>query len=394
MSSNGRPTAGDSLRVALLSPCFWPEVRRGAERVVRDLADGLIATGHRPRLITSHPGRPSRTVENGLPITRHWRPPGARLDRRRYEAYLTHAPFSYLSLRLGNDDIAQAVHSPDAVAAARWTRRTGKPSVFSYMGIPDHRGLMMRRQRLGLTLRAIDGCSAVTALSDGVAREFERWLGVEARVIYPGVDLGRFHTGWELAESPTIFSAAAIEEPAKRIPLLVDAFRLLRRRTPSLRLVLSRPLDPGLAERFERENPDVELADMGRQGEGLPRAYGEAWAVALPSLGEAFGLVLVEALASGTPVVASNVGGMAEIVDSDAIGRVFDGHEPEALARALEEALELAEDPGTLAACRSRADDFSIGRSVERHLELYRELLGRPAATVARPDATSAGLTS
>ena len=343
---------------------------------MRDLADGLVAQGHRPRLITSHPGLPSRTVEDGLPITRHWRPPEGWLRRRGYEYYLSHVPLSYLSLRLGSDDIAQATHSTDAVVAAQWTKRTGKPSIFSYMGIPDRRGLTMRRRRLDLTRRAIDGCTAVTALSEFVAHEFERSLGVEARVIEPGVDLTRFRTGWQRAEQPTIFTAAAIDEPAKRIPLLVETFRLLRRRRPTTKLVLSRPLDPRVSERFERENPDVELVDMGGEGERLPRAYGEAWVCVLPSTGEAFGLVLVEALASGTPVVASNLGGMAGIVNSDRIGRLFDGERPEDLARALDGALELAEDPGTVEACRARAADFSVERSVERYLELYRELLG------------------
>jgi hypothetical protein len=42
------------VKVALLSPVFWPEVRRGGERFVRDLADGLLERGHAPRLITSH----------------------------------------------------------------------------------------------------------------------------------------------------------------------------------------------------------------------------------------------------------------------------------------------------------------------------------------------------
>ena len=94
------------MRVALLSPCFWPEVRRGSERFVRDLADGLIARGHEPRLITSHAGRPSRAVEDGLPVVRHWRPPARRLRAREYEDHLTHVPFSYLELRAGRDDVA------------------------------------------------------------------------------------------------------------------------------------------------------------------------------------------------------------------------------------------------------------------------------------------------
>jgi hypothetical protein len=118
------------VNVALLSPCFWPEVTRGAERIVHELAHGLIARGHEPRLITSHPGRPTSTVEDGLPILRLPRPPAGRLARRRYEDYPTHAPLSYLALRRGNDDVATAVHTFDALAAARWGERTGRPSVF------------------------------------------------------------------------------------------------------------------------------------------------------------------------------------------------------------------------------------------------------------------------
>jgi len=53
-----------------MNPCYWPEVRRGAERFVRELANGLIERGHRPRLITSHPGRPSNRVEDGMAVLR------------------------------------------------------------------------------------------------------------------------------------------------------------------------------------------------------------------------------------------------------------------------------------------------------------------------------------
>src|SRR5204863_3420035 len=55
------------VRIALLHPCFWPEVRRGTERVIRELADGLLARGHEPVLITSHPGETLRNLEDGLP---------------------------------------------------------------------------------------------------------------------------------------------------------------------------------------------------------------------------------------------------------------------------------------------------------------------------------------
>ena len=364
---------GDGLKVALLNPCFWPEIRRGSERVARELADGLIARGHRPRLITSHPGPPSRRVEDGLPIMRHWRPPEGRLRRRMYEPYLTHVPFSYASLRLGDDDIAQALYVTDAQAAARWTRVTGRPSVFSYMGIPDHAGVTERRRRLHLTLQAVSGCSAVTALSRHAADEFRRWLGVEARVIHPGVDLDAFGPGPERAEAPTVFFAADPTEPRKRAGLLVEAMRLARRERPAARLVLSRPRDAARAEELLEDG--VELADVDDR-DALAHAYATSWVACLPSFNEAFGLVLVEALACGTPVVATDDSGMREIVEGrEEIGRLFEGDRPEDLARALLEAFELVGYARTAEACRRRAEDFSVERSVERHLELYRELL-------------------
>lgn len=371
----GADSPGGGLRIALLSPCFWPEVRRGGERIARELADGLIERGHRPRLITSHPGRPMRSVEDGLPIVRNWRPPDGRLRRRRFEDYLTHVPFSYLSLMRGDDDIAQALYPTDALAAARFTERTGRPSILSYLGVPDHPGLTSRRLRLDVTLRAVAGCSAVTALSRTAADAFRRWLGVEARTIYPGVDLQAFRPAPERAAAPTIFCAAAADEPRKRVPLLIAAFGLVRRERPDARLLLSRPRDPALADRLRASEDGIELVDPAERPAELAPVYGRAWVSALPSIGDSFGLVLVEALACGTPVVGSASHAIPEVIDRDAIGRLFEGDDERALARALLETLELALDPATAAACRARAEDFSTERCVAAHEALYRELL-------------------
>ena len=145
----------------------------------------------------------------------------------------------------------------------------------------------------------------------------------------------------------------------------------MRRECPQARLVLNRPGEAGALP----PAPGVVFADLDDRA-ALAEAYATAWVSALPSTDEAFGLVLAEALACGTPCVGSNQGGIPEVVDRPEIGRLFDGDDPRRLARALLETLELAGDPATAGACRARAEDFSTDRCTERYLELYRELLG------------------
>lgn len=353
------------MNVAILGPADWPEMRRGGERYARELGAGLLARGHAPRLITAHAGRPTTRLEDGLPVVRNWRPPDGRLRRRLFEEYLTHVPFSYLSLRRGDDDVAVALYPTDALAAVRWGERTGRPVVFCYLGIPHRQGLANRRGRLEIMQRAVGGSAAVVALSEVARRGFERWLGVEARVIHPPVDVDRFVPG-QRSGRPTIVCPVDATQARKRVPLLLEAFRLVRRERPDARVVLSAPVPGPLGD-------GVEVRDLD-DTDALARAYAEAWVCALPSWGEAFGLVLAEALACGTPVVGSERGAAPEIIDRREIGRVFAGDEPRALSVALLDSLELAELPGTAAACRARGQDFSRDRCIDAHLALYAEI--------------------
>jgi glycosyltransferase involved in cell wall biosynthesis len=367
----------DGIRVALLHPTYWPEVRRGGERIVRELASGLIARGHEPRLVTSHPGRPSRTVEDGLPVTRQWRPPERLLRRRGFVDYLTHVPLSYASLAAGRDQVAHALYPTDALAAARWSRRTGRPSILGYTGLPHQRGLAYQRLRAEVAWRAARECSAVTVLSRAAADGFRRWLGIEsARVIYPSVDLEVFRPGPGRSAFPLIYCGAAAGDARKRVDLLLRALPLVLRERPDARLLLPRPDDPEVAARLEAAE-GVELHDQVADPADMAPIYRRAWVSALTSFGEAFGLVLAEALACGTPVVGSRLGAIPEIVDRDDVGRLFDGDDERDVARALLEALELAQDPSTPAACRARAEEFSPERMAIAHEELYTELLER-----------------
>jgi glycosyltransferase involved in cell wall biosynthesis len=363
------------VNVALLSPCFWPEVRRGTERFARLLADGLIRRGAAVTLITSHPGASTRTVEDGLEIVRLRRPPGGgRLARRMWEDHLLHVPGSYLTLRRGDHDVAHALFPTDALAAARWSAHTGRPAVHSFMGIPHRQGLANRRGRAEIVRRAIAGCGATVALSSAAEQGFARWLGAEARVIYPGVDRDVFTPDEaERAAAPTIFCAAAVGEPRKRVPLLLAAFERLRAKRPEAELVLSRPRSGAAGDKGVRPlcPAGVRYVDVD-DTTALVAAYRAAWVTALPSIGEAFGLVLVESLACGTPVVASDEGGMREVVGRRPdIGRLFAGEDPDALAAALDDALDLRT---AAAACRARAEDFPAQHTADAYLDLYREL--------------------
>ncbi|HVL96019.1 MAG TPA: glycosyltransferase family 4 protein [Solirubrobacteraceae bacterium] len=355
-------------RVALCHPTYWPEVRRGAERLVHDLAHALAARGHAPRIVTGHAGAPARARDGGVEVVRLWRPPDGRLRRRLLEDHLPLAPLTYLELRRGRDEVVQALQAPDAAAAARWTRATGRPSVYAHMGIPHRAWLTSRRARLELVQQAVAGCSAVSALSEHARDAFWTWLGVEARVIPPPVDVEAFRPGGERDPDPVVVCAADAREPRKRVGLLVEAFARVRREHPRARLLL----DARTAGRLADPAAGVEAVAM----DDLPALYRRAWVSALPSWGEAFGLVLAEALACGTPVVGSAREGIPEVLGGDdRVGRLFSGEEPAALAQALLEAIELARDPATAAACRARAETFSAARCAERHEALYAELL-------------------
>jgi phosphatidylinositol alpha-mannosyltransferase len=357
-----------SVSVAFLNPTYRPEVARGSERYIDDLARALRQRGHRPHLITSHPTRTDATVESGLPVRRVRRRRGEGwLRRHGFDDFWTHVPATSRELRRHDDDLVHAFYPTDGVVAGHWTRRTGRPSVLSLMGVPNP----TIRIRLDAVPRAARGCSAVTVLSRWVRDGLWWRYGIDARVIYPAVDLAAFAPG-ERAPDPTIFCAATPDVARKRVPLLVGAFAHVRREHPRARLVLIRPASPALAAELEATD-GVELVSPGPDEVGA--LYASAWVSVLPSIGEAFGIVLIESLACGTPVVGTDSGAFGEIIDSDDVGRLFDGGEGE-LAQALLGALELSSDAATAKRCRARAERFSLRRSADEMEALYRELLG------------------
>ena len=179
------------------------------------------------------------------------------------------------------------------------------------------------------------GCDVVFANSWFTAREVVELLGVpESRVevAYPGVDPGFRPEGErEQLAGPFLLSVATLE-PRKNLGVLVEAFRALDR--PDLWLVLVGA--EGWGDRPSFDHPrilELGFVDDAR----LARLYRSAAVFVYPSRFEGFGIPIVEAMASGTPVVASSHHSMDE-ASGDAALRA-DPESPEAFATAISVAL-------------------------------------------------------
>jgi glycosyltransferase involved in cell wall biosynthesis len=310
-------------------------------------------------------------VEDGMAVTRVWRPPRGALERRHYERDMTHLPFAYSALRRLEPDVAHAMSPTDALVAALWSERSGRPSLFTYRGIPDHRALTERRMRLRF-ITAGTRTRATCVQSEAAAGAFRRSLGAEARVIAPGVDLDAFRAAETRSEQPTIFCAADPSDPRTRAPLLVEAFERLRSKHPHARLQI---VEPTLGHHATAlRGPGIELVPPVAGARELARAYSRAWVTVLPSVGVGFPMSLLESLACGTPVVGADRDAVPELVDARSVGRLFGGDQCD-LSGALLEAVELSLDDSTAAACRARAEELPIERCVDSYVSLYAELL-------------------
>jgi glycosyltransferase involved in cell wall biosynthesis len=173
-------------------------------------------------------------------------------------------------------------------------------------------------------------------------------LPLDAVSILPiPIDLERFkpltESDWLTGfDRPTIVFVGRGSDPRKNLPLLLDAFRLLRARIPSVRL------------RLVGEEPRAALPE-GAEAVGhvldVARELAQAAIFVLPSLQEGFGIVVAEALAAGVPAVVTPCGGPEDLVRDSGGGVVLEGFGADELATTLEELL--SDEVRLLAARRS-----------------------------------------
>jgi len=106
----------------------------------------------------------------------------------------------------------------------------------------------------------------------------------------------------------------------------------------------------------------------------LPTVYGAADALVLASNREGWANVLLEAMACGTPVVATNIWGTPEVVAAPEPGRLVDEATPQALLTAIR---ELLADPPSRDATRAYAERFSWDKTTQGQLQLFRDVIER-----------------
>jgi len=205
--------------------------------------------------------------------------------------------------------------------------------------------------------RSIRRADMICTVSKASKAEIQSAYGVPSeriRVTYPGVS-SRFQPQSE-ATIAAVREKYGLSKPfflfvgmwvrRKNIPRLIEAFRIyLQAEKEDRELVLVGPQDGGETG-IEALLADLDLTKRVRSlayvpDEDMPSIYAAADVLAMPSLGEGFGLPIVEAMASGTPVIASNVSCLPEVAGDAAL--FFNPNEPADIAHAM----KLATHPET-----------------------------------------------
>jgi phosphatidylinositol alpha-mannosyltransferase len=202
--------------------------------------------------------------------------------------------------------------------------------------------------------------TARIAVSPLARRVQVEYLGGDAVEIPNGIDVSHFAGAQPLPGFPrtggTVGFVGRFGEPRKGMPVLLAALRTLARTRPDLRLLvvgrgdaaaLLRAAGPALASRVRM------LGALGDEGKAAVLASVDVLCV--PAIGgESFGIVLTEAMAAGTPVVASDLDAFHLVLDGGQAGVLVPAGSPAALSEALDDLLDDADKRAALAAAGRR----------------------------------------
>jgi glycosyltransferase involved in cell wall biosynthesis len=349
------------LRIAMIAPPWFtvpPEGYGGVENMCADLVDGLVDRGHEVTLIGA--GKPGTRA--GRFMTTYSEPPSGRLGEPLPEVLHTAAVARILA---GLD--VDLVHD-HTLAGPLSARGRGVPTVVTMHGpVAGEPGEYYRQ--LGDTVALVAISAAQRRAAPGLA-----WRGT----VHNAIDVTTFP--YRADKEETLLFLGRLH-PDKGVHLAIDAAR-----TAGLPIVVAgKCSEPVELEYFRtsiepRLGPDVTIfgtADAATKRELLARAAALVFPI---QWDEPFGMVMIEAMACGTPVVALRRGAVPEVVVDGVTGVVCD--DPSELPAAIAAARKLSATE-----CRAHVEDcFDAATMVRGYESVYRKVL-QPRLPVRRTDA-------
>ena len=383
------------MRIALVTPYSWT-YEGGVNRHTQSLAEHLIERGNEVRVLApwDPPDRLSRTLHRGA-TPRDRVAPDYLIPLGRTVGFSANGAVSNLSpfpdalttmtreLDAGRFDVVH-VHEPPAPTIG-WhaTSYRGAPVVGTFHAYAPKFGPNNIANVLGAR-RKFNQLSARIAVSEAAEWTGKRWFGGNYEVIPNGVDL-EAAAGAQVvpavADGPLRLLFVGRGEARKGLPVLLRAFEALAEHAPARLTVIG--TSPEDVERLLADPESMRSIDvLGTvERERLWRELAAADALCAPSLaGESFGMVLTEAFAAGTPVVASHIAGYSDVVDDGVDGVLIPPNDPQRLAEELQ---RLHNEPDRRRAmgeaARRSAERFAWTRVASRVEAVYERAIAVPA---------------
>jgi phosphatidylinositol alpha-mannosyltransferase len=375
------------VRIGIVCPYAW-DVPGGVQFHVRDLAEHLIGLGHEVSVLAP--------ADDDTPLPPYVTSAGRAVPVP-YNGSVARVNFGFLSaarvrrwLHDGDFDVLH-VHeptSPSLSILACWAASGPIVATF-HTANPRSRAMTVAYPILQPTLEKI---SARIAVSEYARRTLVEHLGGDAVVIPNGVDVGFFARAEPKPEwqGETIGFIGRIDEPRKGLPVLMGALpKILAERPDARLLVAGRGDEEEAVETLPKElRSRVEFLGMISDDDKARFLRSIDLYVAPNTGGESFGIILVEAMSAGAPVLASDLPAFAQVLDQGAAGELFTNEDADALAEA---AVRLLGDPERLAQLRRsgsahvrRFDWSTVGADI---LSVY-ETVTAGAAAVATDERT------
>ncbi|AUH44020.1 glycosyltransferase family 4 protein [Streptomyces sp. CMB-StM0423] len=373
------------MRVGIVCPYSW-EAPGGVQFHVRDLAEHLRAAGHEVSVLAP--------ADDDTPLPEYVVGAGRAVPVP-YNGSVARINFGFLSaarvrrwVRDGDFDVLH-IHEPAAPSLALlavWAAKGPIVATF-HMSSPRSRGMIAAYPILQSALEKI---SARIAVSEYARRTLVEHLGGDAVVIPNGVDVSFFAGAGPKAEwqGRTLGFIGRIDEPRKGLPVLMEAFPRILERVPDARLLVAGRGDP--AEVAGHLAPEVrervEFLGMVSDEDKARLLRSVDLYVAPNTGGESFGIILVEAMSAGAPVLAADLDAFVQVLDGGTAGEVFAGGDAGDLA---ERAAGLLLDGARRAELRERGsrhvqrfDWSTVGADI---LAVY-ETVTQGAASVAEDE--------